>query len=234
MIKVQRLAKIAAVEYPNIREFTRRLLVDRAPHHGYQHAIGTATLAGVIAKSASIVTPSTISLVRTVGILHDVADRKVDPSEYYRKRLDRMLSGIGRGFHYGVTEIISRVSLTREITVGTADWLPTLGPEGVLVRDYVSDADKLLSLGEVGYQRLVDYNRESYGQVYIWDNNHNRYGHTYLWHVNHVVEARIIKTPHYLRTEYARRVAPVLLDDLLCAHNRKLASETYVAYHWTV
>lgn len=55
-----------------------------------------------------------------------------------------------------ILRAIERVSYSREVRLGRHDWAAP-GTVERLVRDVVSDADKLDALGEVGVQRCIEY-----------------------------------------------------------------------------
>jgi uncharacterized protein len=115
-------------------------------------------------------------IVRVVALLHDVADHKyvkIDPSlkekfnVYIQKFTTRKRTVKGTIYcHLFTAEMISaiidRISFSRQKEKGTSDWIPTLGYLGYLVRNIVSDADKLEAIGAAGIDRCVSYTIEIY------------------------------------------------------------------------
>ena len=66
-----------------------------------------------------------------------------------------------------IANAIDRISYSKENRAREAgeplDWERVLGREGMEVRNYVSDADKLEALGEIGMKRCLEYAAESLG-----------------------------------------------------------------------
>ncbi len=103
-----------------------------------------------------------------------------------------------------ILNIIERVSFTREMQVGASDWNSVLG-DAVVIRDIVSDADKLMSLGVRGHKRLLLYNVETQKDV--------------LGAMDKVIDDRLMLVPSFMRTDYGRKHAPAALDELLNFHH---------------
>ena len=99
-------------------------------------------------------------LITIVSLFHDAFDRKYDHDGTLRYKTAEFLSTITCESQL-IMDIIDRISYTREKRLGRDDWLPILGEKGLLVRNIVSDADKLEALGEKGYYRCKEYNKIS-------------------------------------------------------------------------
>lgn len=110
-----------------------------------------------------------------VAWLHDVCDHKY--IKYEPKLLDKMdqfLDSFTLKYtylvkntvyqNYMVTKmiknIIERISFSRERDYGDNDWNSTIGLIGIIIRNIVSDADKLMAIGKNGIQRAREYNME--------------------------------------------------------------------------
>ena len=112
--------------------------------------------------------------------------------------------------------------MSREMKHGSADWNEVLSPGGVLIRNYVSDADKLLSLGADGYQRILQYNTEKMGiaptpSVIRVPTEHTV--RSLIAEINRVIECRMVYVPSYIYTVAGRKIAEAKLNELLCAHS---------------
>jgi hypothetical protein len=191
-----------SAKYPYVREWTRRTLANRAHHHGYQHAIEVATLSAKIGRK--LLPPLGVNLTRIVGILHDVGDYKVATGDDQLRLSDMLLRTGGPATRSLILNIIERVSFMREMRVGSEDWDSVLG-DAVVIRNIVSDADKLMSLGVRGHKRLLLYNVETQGDV--------------LGAMDKVINDRLMRVPSFMRTEYGRKHAPAALDELLNFHH---------------
>ena len=102
-------------------------------------------------------------LTMTVAWLHDVAD-KLKKIVYY------FLNGLYPDNRCAIAiliqNIIDRISYSKENKVRMSDkvldWKIILGFEGCLVRDVVSDADKLEALGKIGLCRCIEFASHKY------------------------------------------------------------------------
>lgn len=105
-------------------------------------------------------------LVLLVAWFHDVNDHKYSTSTSREQMLDALEDIINK-FSIDVTvdkvvDIIERISFSKEMK-GIDDWLTLLDEDGMIIRDIVSDADKLYALGKIGYKRCYDYGYEKMG-----------------------------------------------------------------------
>jgi len=100
----------------------------------------------------------------TAAWLHDIADHKYDYDGTLEQRLDEF--GTANISNYAdIKQVIKYVSYSTEnkaILAGTPlDFKQILGDYYSNVRDIVSDADKLESIGKKGITRSLAYNRET-------------------------------------------------------------------------
>lgn len=62
-------------------------------------------------------------------------------------------------------DIIDRISYSKEVKMIKAnnlDWKCVLGVKGLIVRNIVSDADKLEAIGKIGLDRCIEYTKTKY------------------------------------------------------------------------
>jgi hypothetical protein len=117
---------------------------------------------------------SLIFIVQVIGLLHDIPDLKYinqDPAlqitfdnflAYYTNKYNYILLWTPCGYLFtpnNILALIDRISYKRQANVvyGTKDWRNRLGLIGCFVRDIVSDASKLTTLGESGLQTSILY-----------------------------------------------------------------------------
>lgn len=134
---------------------------DRDDSHGYNHMAGVAKLTAEFAAQSHMSAKDT-TLAVYCAWLHDVADHKY---KFPVHKVQHFLFSIMEPEDANLAcNIIERVSFSREEKMGTGDWKDTLGDRGTLIRDIVSDADKLHALGSIGFDRCVDYTRHKWGE----------------------------------------------------------------------
>ncbi|KAJ1431264.1 hypothetical protein B484DRAFT_347321, partial [Ochromonadaceae sp. CCMP2298] len=146
----------------------------RDDSHGLCHAEAVAAnseiilskLAGSTGSIAADELPQMGKLVASVALLHDVSDHKYDPEGKMMGKMREILSSFFSSEEVQlVMDIIERMSYSKEnkaILKGLPlDWEEKLGPQGCLVRDIVSDADKLEAIGLIGVERCLEYTKET-------------------------------------------------------------------------
>lgn len=141
-----------------LEKFVAEVCKGRDASHGYEHMQAVTKSAMEIAVELNM--PIRIKeLVLKVAWLHDVVDHKYDQDGNLLVKLEQFLSDDKDAEL--ILKIINRISYSKENIAkmwGTPlDWYNELGPEGCMVRDIVSDADKLEALGQIGFERCVQY-----------------------------------------------------------------------------
>lgn len=74
-----------------------------------------------------------------------------------------------------IMAIIRRISYSRQLNLGTNDWRQKIGLIGCIVRNIVSDANKLENIGKHGIKSYIEFEIEKYHK-----NNTNKLSHTEL------------------------------------------------------
>mgnify|MGYP000072389280 CR=1 FL=1 len=217
-IKMRRIVRESVGVYPRILRKVVPLLSNLPYHHGLQHAKDVRKLAAELARTDGIISQEAYSLMGIISINHDIYDHKTDPLGENKCHFNRILAETTSSIlHKFIIDCIDRVSMSREMKHGSGDW-HILMPGGVLIRNYVSDADKLLSLGTEGYDRILDYNTEklSLRQRSLLSPQQAR---VLVNEVDHVVQFRMLEVPNYIRTPAAKKIATAKLDELLRVHS---------------
>lgn len=112
-------------------------------------------------------------MVLVCAHLHDVPDSKYDNDGELAKRTRTFLAGIGFdqptvALIMGAIDLVSyskenkmkqNANIFKNPYPYRADWSATLGPIFLIVRDIVSDADKITALGSVGVSRAAEYTK---------------------------------------------------------------------------
>eukprot|EP00043_Microstomoeca_roanoka_P006890 m.66820 g.66820 ORF g.66820 m.66820 type:complete len:345 (-) comp13611_c0_seq1:167-1201(-) len=157
--KPGRLSTVNTIlQYLRTRRFIQQTCEGRPPSHGESHMVEVAALARrLVTEDAR---QDLLHLVNLGALLHDVADHKYD-NEHLN------LEDLVRNFTRDVLElpwlltVAQTVSYSREVKLGREVLLAQLpDAQAIQVRNYVSDADKLLALGHIGFERMRQYTEE--------------------------------------------------------------------------
>ena len=143
-------------------EFVRETCKDRDPSHGYNHMKQVKENSMIIYHGENINDPYIKNLCKIVAWLHDVADHKYDKDNQLEHIIKKFLSEHFPEDSKLIWDIIQRISYSKEVKQGKIDWLLTLGEKGCIVRNIVSDGDKLEAIGKIGIERCVEFSKEQY------------------------------------------------------------------------
>lgn len=146
----------AAVE--RVRAFAQQTTVGRAQSHGFEHLQEVAALANAIVDDLPAAAPHR-ELALICALLHDVPDHKYDHSGDLRARVLAFLeSDVDLRAHAtDIMWVVDNVSYSKEVKSAGANLLLHAGDSIGLVRDVVSDADKIVALGRKGVERCREY-----------------------------------------------------------------------------
>jgi len=162
-----------------------------------------------------------LDLIIIVAWLHDVNDSKY-ASAANQQAIDDFLAGIHNRYpkfhHVGeadfirnINTVIYYISYSKEVKlfgklseVSTTSfarrWSEVLPEDLILVRNIVSDADKLESIGEIGVQRCLEYSMHVNPDIKDYN--------THLKHVfDHYDDKLQHLYPHYIVTPAGKRLA---------------------------
>jgi len=161
--------------YNLLSNFVKEKCINRDNSHGWLH------MKNVVENSLKIYNLECIKgniipsyeikqLILIVAWLHDVADHKYDHNGYLRKELQIFLNKNFPKYTNLILNIVEHISFSKEndcLKKGIdLNWINILGEEGLLIRNIVSDADKLEALGKNGFERTCKYTEEVYKKKY--------------------------------------------------------------------
>jgi HD superfamily phosphodiesterase len=146
------------------REYVARECHGRPATHGLAHMEGVTQLSLLIAAMEGIRDEGMLRDIVRVAMLHDVADHKYDVEGTLTPRVREFVStlyGLDGADEAGLAwASIDAVSFSKEKKRGMRYFVEALGPRWTSIRDIVSDADKLLAIGEDGLQRCWNFQLE--------------------------------------------------------------------------
>ena len=148
-----------------LSDFVQTICAGRSDTHGHAHMKEVAEMSSYLLFVDFVDKDGSMMLdTITAAWLHDVADHKYDHDGTLEQQLDEF--GTANIPNYtDIKQVIKYVSYSTEhkaILAGTPlDFQVILGDYYSRVRDIVSDADKLESIGIKGMERSFTYNRET-------------------------------------------------------------------------
>ena len=101
-------------------------------------------------------------MILTIAWLHDVNDHKYNNVFEMTENMKNFLSEYYNNKDVElIMNIIDRISFSKEnkIINSNYDWFDVIGQYGIIIRDIVSDADKIEALGNIGFQRCLQFTR---------------------------------------------------------------------------
>ena len=141
-------------------KFVTETCQGRDETHGRNHMWKISRLAIYIASNEGHSKKYLLEDILIVAWLHDVADHKYCEGTDLEQKLEQFLTEFNKGILY--KSIVDRISYSKEIKNGSSDWHKVIGIEGIIVRNIVSDADKIDSIGENGIRRCIEYGFHKY------------------------------------------------------------------------
>lgn len=208
----------ALVEWHKVATFVKTHTVDRDETHGYEHMRTVANNALLIWNSMSS-EKVPIDLIN-VCWLHDVADHKYDVDGSIRTAMVDFLKGSNENTWELMLKVIKNASyssekkIKEELNVDFVDYIPIVGEYGALLRDILSDADKLEAIGKQGYDRCYEFVKHKNPTL-----SENEIIKRVIEHAN---EKLIWLLSQYIRTPKGKELAEPLHVELLeCLHNAK-------------
>ena len=129
-----------AVLFQMLSDFVSETCATRDISHGWSHMKLVAETSIQIAEEYGL-EDEQMRLVLICAWLHDVDDHKYGNEN--KEVLEAFLTENFSEEKTKILAIIERVAFSREKAWGRSDWLAVLGIDGVIVRNIVSDADKL-------------------------------------------------------------------------------------------
>lgn len=183
--------------YSSLYNFVKESTKSIDESHDFKHAI--AVCANTLHIARKIFSSETYKRYEPIlvysAMLHDVCDHKYKEESISRATLDDFVySELGQKKGMVVLDIIDNISFSKEIK----DNLKHLGKYQIL-RDIVSDADKIEALGSIGIQRCLAYSRKIQPEAEEED--------IYLNALQHCSEKLLHLWSDYLRTNEGKKMS---------------------------
>ena len=206
----------------HIINIIKKYYINRDKSHGLDHVINVTNNAIKIAKSYKL-NEIEYKIIIISSLLHDAYDSKYTTNkQYIIDDISLLLNSEGYiQEHINlIHNIIKHISFTKEFNERLANkdshkiikYFESDKEE--LLRNIVSDADKIESLGETGVIRTIQYQNEIMDSNIIplsqeWYNIH--FHHLYDIYYNRII---ILLTHNYIRTNPGKVIAKPLLDNM--------------------
>lgn len=184
---------------------------DRDETHGLDHMKKVAETSLEIYRTTEM-DPSLYVPIVIVAGMHDVADKKYDHDKTLKPRLhNQIIKLVGENEAQLIMLTIDLISFSCEnnaIKAGTPiDFEKVLGPKYAIVRNIVSDADKLEAIGKEGIDRCRKYTKRNYFL------NHKEKIPNDILHreiKKHAEEKLLLLKDNFMRTEHGKKLAEPL------------------------
>ena len=206
--------------YNQLSQYIKGIYVLNNNVQGYKHCkrvVSTAIDIVNIDYNANELYESILPITIICAWLHDIYDEKSDFNEEIKVGLSKMLqdSKIPLFIIDQVIKIINHISFSKEREVLEQEyyelWKKGLNDFEWLIRDIVSDADKLDSMGYRGVKRCIGYIVNKTG---IKVNEENR--HTILLELlDHMEERLLCLRYHYIKTKEGKKRSITLHDQMI-------------------
>lgn len=212
------------IEY--LHQYCALATENRDPSHGVAHMDQVRNISLLIWQNERLHNESLINIERierliiTTSQLHDVLDHKYPSTSFnneetFRKELQKYFPDNDIEL---ILLIIQNISYSKEVKLrNKLNSIPLweeLGPDGQLVRNIVSDADKLEAIGMIGIQRCLQYSYETMKHRDEEINVNVLFDHL----VEHGNEKLFILKDEYIRTLTGKKMAEIphniMLDEV--------------------
>jgi hypothetical protein len=189
--------------WTKLSEFVQTICAGRSDTHGHAHMKAVAEMSSYLLFADFFDKDGSMMLdTITAAWLHDVADHKYDHDGTLEQRLDEF--GTANIPNYAeIKQVIKYVSYSTEhkaLIAGTPlNFKQILGDYYSNIRDIVSDADKLESIGVKGMERSLTYNT---------DTNPTFTRAQVIAEVRKIYDEKLVKlATQFIRTPTARAIA---------------------------
>ena len=166
-----------------LSDFVMYITDGRDESHGYEHAKCVVENSKKIMFSMEI-NDNQYKWSLIVAWLHDVADHKYDKDGSLLVQLKNFIKSIESNDDIceKIVICVGLISFSKEIKYGYKYYEKILSGEWLIVRNIVSDADKLEAIGYVGIIRGMQYAQENSKDIlsddqlikYVWENAKER------------------------------------------------------------
>uniref|UniRef100_A0A6C0LGV3 HD domain-containing protein n=1 Tax=viral metagenome TaxID=1070528 RepID=A0A6C0LGV3_9ZZZZ len=197
----------------DLTKLAKVLYKGRDTSHGIQHVSKVRDNAMLISRQLNITDSYRLIKIETAALFHDLWDHKyINPlSMEYKRAKDNFKYELKKRLFSDqeikdIEIIIDNISLSREMELRRIDSLSSL-KHLQLMRDIVSDADKLEMLGISGIERIVEFQMHKYP---------NTKSNELQNIVKKVYDTKISKffDENYIKTEPGREMAKPLMQEM--------------------
>lgn len=192
-----------------LKKFVKENTVGRDPSHGYEHMKqvfkNSQEICAKICAEGTLISADVIRWIAIVAWLHDVADHKYDKDGVLMEKVKTFVyeQVVDKDDAEYVLMCIEMVSFSKEKKEGMKYYEKILPEKFVIVRNIVSDADKLEAIGVIGLQRC-----EAYTKHIAKEKNEQLTDEEVLYRIaEHCKEKLFILATSYMRTNPGRKMA---------------------------
>jgi hypothetical protein len=186
--------------------FVKTTCKGRDSSHGYEHMNAVRETALLIFDSLRLRgnLKHIRMYVQIVALMHDVADHKYDKDGTLKQKVHAFLEQEQESEM--IWNCIDAISYSKEKKLGRRWFANELPGYWLIIRDVVSDADKLEALGNVGIERCLQYAREV---------NTNKSHETAVKHLLQHMLDKLLTMKEYIETKWALEKADLLLAEMV-------------------
>jgi uncharacterized protein len=138
-----------------IDEFVKDICINRDESHDYNHMKRVSKIALELLNNIDAKNKNLKNKVYTIAMLHDVNDHKYFNENINQKLIVFLQDNFENWENY--LNCIESISFSKEYKWGLNWYESILPPEWILVRNIVSDADKIDAVGKIGLDRCIIY-----------------------------------------------------------------------------
>ena len=196
-----------------LEKLAKKMYKGRDISHGYHHVLKVRDNALIISQKLNIKDSYQLLKIETAALFHDLWDKKyIDAkSTEYETIKDKFHSELKKKLYSNqeiqdIEIIINNVSLSREMELRKSNNEFNL-KHLQLMRDIVSDADKLEMLGLSGIQRIIEF------QMHKYPNTKSEELKTIVKEVYNTKISKLLDD-NYIKTEYGKEQARPLMQEM--------------------
>lgn len=208
--------------YNALSDFVKDVCKDRDESHGHTHMKKVTDNAIYIYNKSDDIPKSikTYNKILCVAFLHDVMDHKYDPKKTLNETINKFLDDVCTKFSIespkDILQIIDYISYSKEnkamIANNPLKFIEILGDENAMIRDIVSDADKLEAIGKIGIIRCMEYTA-SVKQISYDEAFHNMECIKHV--IDHADEKLLRLKDEFIRTRVGKLLAEPLHQEII-------------------
>lgn len=197
----------------NLTKIAKKMYKGRDTSHGIHHVKRVRDNAMMICKKKNIMDTNILLKIEAAALFHDLWDHKyVVPLSYNYKSIKEQFYSKLKNQYFSdhdikdIEIIIDNISFSREIQIRNENKYLDL-KHLQLMRDIVSDADKLEMLGKSGIERIIEH------EIYKYP---NKKSHDLKMTVKDIFNNKIKKLieENYIKTDIGIELAKPLMQEM--------------------